>query len=182
MPENQAKATGRNKSATERGQSRDSATGRAIRPVTGFKYRVVCAKLNSITSFQSVGGLEQEVDVVSYREGDWPITVIKYPGLATYPSITLAKGVSSDTAFIEWYEQVCKIMDTNKATSASGLPDPSYRMDMTIELYDRAGQIARSWIAKQAWPSKLSWGDLDAESSDILIHTMEINHEGLVSF
>ncbi len=155
----------------------DALTGRA-RPVSGFKFRVTCSELQGVLSFTKVDGLEDETEVVDYREGMDPVTMGKHPGLSTFPNLTLERGVSSDSSLIAWRR---KVVDLVGSAGTGAIGSAGFQADVLVELYDRAGQSVRRWEVKNAWPNKLSTEALDASSSDILINSLELAHEGLIA-
>lgn len=158
-------------------------------PLQAFRYRIVVPKFGSVAGFSTVSGLHEESEVVEYREGNDPSTARKLPGLTSFDPITLEKGVALDTVFQLWRNEVFE-----KALDSDGLPQPQgaavddaaiagFRRDLWIEIYGKGanfdpGQVAVRFYVKDAWPSMLEYGDLDAASSDVLIETMQLAHEG----
>lgn len=145
------------------------------RPVSGYKFEVVCNKItkdgSTSTGFSRVSGLEVETEVVEYREGTGGLNKLRLRGLETYPVVVLEKGVTGSNALIDWYEEVRTARD------------PTDMMEnVLITLHDREGGELGSvttFKLTNAWPSKLNYEDLDASSSDVLIHRLELTHEGL---
>jgi phage tail-like protein len=67
-----------------------------------------------------------------------------------------------------------------KLTEESGLPaDEDFRSEVTIQLLNRNQEVVREWTVTAAWPAKLAVGDFDAQSSDVVIESLELAHEGL---
>jgi len=155
----------------------DSIVGRA-RPTAGFKFSVECSFLSGVTSFSKVTGLEDESTVIEYREGQDPATMSKFPGLSTFPNLVLERGTTTDRSLIRWRERVIRI-DKTGGNTVWGNED--YAADLQINMWDRGGKLVRLWVVHNAWPAKLSHGDLDASSSEILIMSLELAHEGLVA-
>lgn len=145
--------------------------GRRVDPYRGFKYKVLIPGFAS-AGFSRVSGLNDETEIVEYREGIDGATMRKLPGLTTYEDIVLERGKSSHDDFQIWRNMVHEVEER-------GLPDSSFRRQMTIQLLDRTGQVAKQWVVKNAWPTKIEHADLDAASSDVLLETLTVAHEGL---
>jgi phage tail-like protein len=143
----------------------------------GFKYKVEIPGFDAGIGFSKVSGLKEESEVVEYREGTDPITPHKFPGLVSYDNIVLERGLSSNDDLVTWRRQVLSAMRGANA-SAEGVPGADIRRPVTIRLYDRDGKEVKQWQVYEAWPAVLEYGDLDANSSDVVLHTMELAHEG----
>jgi phage tail-like protein len=123
--------------------------------------------------FSRVSGLSQETEVVEYREGIDGASVRKLPGLTTFEDLVLEKGKSTNEDFQIWQNQVFEVRERG------GLPDPAYRRNVIIQLLNRNNVPVKEWVAFRAWATKLEHGDFDAASSDVLLETLTIAHEGL---
>jgi len=161
----------------------DGRDGIRFDPYQGFRFSVIVDGFTKM-GFQTISGLREETEIVEYREGDDPSTMRKLPGLTSYDNLTLEEGISQSTDFVSWREQVIKIKDERRTATGgdvklSGTPLSNLRRSMAIRLFDKGGAVVRTWEVIKAWPSALEVGDLDAESSDVLIETLEIAHEGL---
>ena len=156
-----------------------AAEGVRSDPYRGFNFKVIVDGLISDARFAKVSGLNTEIEVVEYREGTDNTTMRKLPGLVSYDNITLERGISQNSELIEWYDAVIEaIGGIPSAVSQNGL-DGNFRKDVTIQLLTRNGEAAREWKLSKAWPCKLAIGDLDASSSDTIMETIELCHEGL---
>jgi phage tail-like protein len=159
-------------------------------PFRGFKFQVTVAGLGNGGSekigFQSVAGLSQETEVVEYSEGTDPVTARKLPGPTTYEAITLARGLSRSRFLLQWRNQVISAEAYSLNATVFG-----FRREVTIELFDKGAEanfdfsLGRSftpavatWEVTKAWPSSLKISDLDAGSSDVVVETLVLAHEG----
>lgn len=146
-------------------------------PLSGFKFRVHINDFGEI-GFQKVSGLSEETEVVEYREGDDPSTARKLPGLTKYGNVTLSKGLGTDSTLVKWREQVANI-------GMSGLRSPdgqaNFRKNVAITLMDKEGNAVRTWVLQAAWPAALNFSDLDAESGNVVIESLVLTHEGLLT-
>ncbi|RRB07756.1 phage tail protein [Larkinella rosea] len=117
--------------------------------------------------FSEVTGLTVEHQVIEYREGSSPdFSMIKMPGLRKYNNITLKRGITqTDSDFFKWLN-----------SSALNTID---RRDLTISLLNQAHEPVVVWKVKNAWPSKMDSGSLDAKSNDVAIESLELVNEGI---
>lgn len=155
----------------------------------GYKFAVTLISQNSNfnmarTAFQKVTGLKSAVEVIEYREGNMPDRMEKLAGMMTYDTVTLERGISYDDDFNTWMKLVCDTVSASgEGVPASGSADfgaTSYRCDIQIDLYNKQGQIVKSYKLKDAWPSEYVIGDFDATSNDVVISTLTIQHHGII--
>lgn len=146
-------------------------------PFRGFKFRVIIGgNGGQAIGFQSVTGLAEETEVVEYREGTDPVTMRKLPGLTSYDNIVLERGLSRSNFLLDWRKQV-----GHHDGYADGLAAPNFRRVVTVQLFDKGNPFdkpVKEWEVFDAWPSRLEISDLDAGSSDVVIETLELAHEG----
>ena len=137
-------------------------------PFRGFRFTANFEGLG-VTSFKSVSGaFETTIEPTSdYREGGFGrLTSRKLPGLVTYGSITLEKGLYSNPVLYNFFNDY---LEGNNF----------HPVNATIIVYDAAGNPQASWTVINAWPTRYKSGDLAADSSDILIEELELVHEGV---
>jgi phage tail-like protein len=118
--------------------------------------------------FQEVSGLEIDAQPIGYRHGSNPtFSEISMPGLVKHGNITMKKSVfTQDNAFWDWYVKV-------KNSTLE-------RQNVVIKLMDDSGHSVMVWELTNAWPTRLSASELNAEGSEVAIESIEIAHEGLV--
>ncbi len=145
-------------------------------PYQGYKFRVV---IDGFTAggFQKCSGLKEETEIAEYREGTDPVTMHKLPGLTKYDNIVLERGMSANEDFTKWREDIVRIAESGNL-GPDGLPTPDFRRNVIVEVYDKGGVKVKEWEVYEAWPAVMEIGDLDAESSDVLIETLELANEG----
>lgn len=122
--------------------------------------------------FTEVSGLDVELEVIEYREGDdMTFTKKKQPGLKKYTDIVCKRGYYSKTNsfFTEW-----------KTRSEAQIENGKDRRDIIITLIgdDHKTALVR-WKAERAWLKKVQSTDLKADGNEVAIESMEICHEGL---
>lgn len=142
-----------------------SAQSPTIWPVPTFYFEVIWD--SQVMSFQEVSGLDVTSQVIEHRSGDSKeFSTVKMPGIAKFGNVTMKKGVcKSDNTFWEWFNQIK--MNTIK------------RVPVTIRLLDVTGAPTMVWTLDNAWPTKITGIDLQADGNEVAIETIEIAHEGL---
>lgn len=151
-------------------------------PFRGFKFKVVIPGLTK-AGFSKVSGLKEATEVTTYREGTDAVTSRKLPGLTEYDNVTLEQGLSKDNGFRDWRKQIVNLAKEAGAdgTGPAGVAPPlAFRKTVTISLYDKAGTEVKQWQLREAWPASLEVADLDAMSSDVVIESLELAHEGMI--
>jgi phage tail-like protein len=116
-------------------------------------------------AFSEVTGLESETAVIEYRFGGELNTVRKLPGLTKYANIVLRRGITKDDELWNWRKAV--------------VDGSVERRDGSITLLDDARNEVVRWNFRNGWPCKWEGPDLNAESNEVAIETLEIAHEGL---
>jgi phage tail-like protein len=143
-------------------------------PYKNFKFRVKWDG-KYVAGVSCVSALKRSTDVVEHREGGDPSTSRKSPGLTSYEPITLARGVSHDTAFEDWANLVWRL-GAGMGTEV-GLQD--FRKDIVIEFYNEAGQLALAYKVYRCWVSEYqALPALDANTSEVAIQSIRLENEG----
>jgi phage tail-like protein len=143
-------------------------------PYKNFKFRVRWDG-RYVAGVSKVSALKRSSELVEHRDGGNPNTTNKSPGRTKYEAVTLERGVTHDTEFEKWANKVWNF--GSGLGSETSLKD--FRKDITIEVYNEAGQkvlaynIFRCWVAEyQALP------DLDANANAVAIQTLKLENEG----
>ena len=145
-----------------------------VDPYKKFKFRVKWDG-RYIPGITRVSGLHRNTQVIQMRNGSQPNVVIIAPGQTTYEPIVLERGRTHDTEFEKWANKVVNVGGV-KGKEVS-LKD--FRKDITIELLNEAGQLVMAYKVYRCWPSRYSAIlELDANSPDIAIETLTLEHEG----
>lgn len=124
--------------------------------------------------FTEISGLCMETEVIEYREGHNPkYSKIKMPGLQKFSNITMKRGVFlGDFDFYKWWRETAFFQEGNKVGTR-------FRRTVLIKLLNEEHQPVITWQLTNAWPCKIQSSDLKADSSEVLIESMELVHEGL---
>jgi phage tail-like protein len=143
-------------------------------PYKNFKFRVKWDG-RFVAGVSKVSALKRTTEVVKHREGGDPSTSRKSPGRTEYEAVTLERGVTHDVEFERWAN---KVWNFGSGLGAEvSLAD--FRKDITIEVYNEAGQLAIAYKLFRCWPSDYqSASDLDANANAVLIQTLKLENEG----
>jgi len=119
--------------------------------------------------FQEVSGLNIEVTVADYRNGNEAVNhVRKVNGVYKVGDITLKRGLMGATDLYEWVNQV-----------RTG--DPNARRNITVQLRDEAGaNTVMTWRLTAARPMRYTAPSLNAKTgTDVAIEELVLSCEDL---
>jgi len=136
-----------------------------VDPLRGFRFVVEIEGVAS-AAFTRVKGLSREIKHESFREGGVNDYEHKLVSQVSYPPLVLERGLAF-TNLWQWIQDV-----TNGEV---------VRRKISIRLHTEAGEPASglAWHADGAFPVKWSCSDLDANSSQVLMESVELAHHGL---
>lgn len=132
-------------------------------PFRGFRFLL---EIDGITSggFTRVKGLSREVKHESYREGGVNDYEHKLVTQVSYPVVILERGLALEDLW------------TWALAAADG---QVRRKTLRIRLQDEASRPVWAWQIEHALPVKWSASDLDAQSSQVVMESLELAHHGL---
>jgi|SRR6478609_7272880 phage tail-like protein len=132
-------------------------------PLRGFRFLL---EIDEITSggFMRVKGLSREVKYESYREGGVNEYEHKLLTHVSYPVVVLERGLAIDDLW-KW------------ALAASD--GEVQRKTIRIRLQDEANEKRWAWQIEHAVPVRWAVSDLDAQTSAVVMETLELAHHGL---
>ncbi|MFJ8113489.1 phage tail protein [Streptomyces sp. NPDC096132] len=143
-------------------------------PYKNFKFRVMWDG-RYVAGISKVSPLKRTTEVVSHRAGGDPSNGRPQPGRSTYEAITLEQGVTHDTEFERWANKVWNLGSGLGAEVS--LAD--FRKDLTLEIYNEAGQLALSYRIFGCWVSEYqATAELDANANAVLIASLKLENEG----
>lgn len=119
----------------------------------------------TVAGFSECSGLDNETDVIEYRNGNEDIKVRKLPGLKKFANITLKRGYTDNRELWDWRK---KVLD-GKTERRSG----------SIILLNEAREPALRWNFREGWPVKLEGPVLNALKNRVAIETLEIAVEDI---
>ncbi len=143
-------------------------------PYKNFKFRVKWDG-KFVAGVSKVSALVRTTEVVEHREGGDPSSARKSPGLTTFAPIVLERGVTHDAAFEDWANKVWRLGAGLGAEV--GLAD--FRKDITIEVYNEAGELALAYQVHRCWVSQYqALPELDANSTAVMLQYIRLENEG----
>jgi phage tail-like protein len=136
-------------------------------PPVGFHFRVEFdlpqASDNDIR-FRDVSGLSMELEEETYNEGGENRFSLKFPVRARYPDLILKRGLLTDSAVRTWCENAIFNLDIIPIT-------------VWVHILNEAHQPLQTYSIFNAWPKKWAISDLNAESSEIVIESLELAYQ-----
>lgn len=154
--------------------------------------------------FTSVSGMSVTTDSIPYREGGYNTTVHQIPGQTTFSPITLQRGVILGTS-VNW-DWMRNLFATVQGGGSTLSATANFRCDIRIDVLqhpiassnavsDQSGLstgsglsvntslskdvIAQSFYIYNAWPTSISYSDLNAGDNALLVEQMSLVHEGI---
>jgi phage tail-like protein len=124
-------------------------------PYKNFKFRVSIDG-KPIGAATEVSSLAETVNKKSKR---------KLPGLQKFPNITMKRGVFKETKFYKW---MAAIPGSKK-----------FPLDIVIEQFDKKNKLVAAYQLTKAWLQKVEGPALNAEGNEVLVESIELNHEGV---
>jgi phage tail-like protein len=143
-------------------------------PYKNFKFRVKWDG-RYVAGVSKVSALKRSTEMVEHREGGDPSTSRKSPGRTKYEAVTLERGVTHDLEFERWANKVWNF----GAGLGAEVSLRDFRKDISIEVYNEAGQKVLAYNLFRCWVSEFqSLPDLDANANAIAIQTIKLENEG----
>ena len=125
-----------------------------------------------VAGLSKMGPLTRTTAPVTHRVGGDPSHDRRSPGLTTYTAVTLERGVTHDPAFEAWANKVASF-------TAPGISLPDFRKDLTVDVFNEAGQQVISYHLYRCWVSEYTaLPDMDANANAIAIQTLKLENEG----
>ena len=137
-------------------------------PPVGFHFRVEfsdISKNDNDTRFQSVTGLSVEYDMETFKEGGENRFEHSLPVRTKYPDLVLKRGyLVSGSDIFKWCKKAFQEREFQPA-------------NLIISLLNENHEPLKTWNVVGAWPKKWSVSDFNAESSAIVIETLELRYQ-----
>lgn len=143
-------------------------------PYKNFKFRIKWDN-KYVAAVCKMGTLKRVTEVVKHRDGGDPNSSRKTPGRTEFEPITLERGVTHDPEFEAWANKVWRV----GAGLGAEVSLKDFRKDITIEVYNEAGQLALAYKVYRCWVSEYqALPDMDANANAVAIQTIKIENEG----
>ncbi|HKL33818.1 MAG TPA: phage tail protein [Tangfeifania sp.] len=130
-------------------------------PPLGFHFRVEFANIKGEFEFQSVSGLNVELETEQIAEGGENRFKHRLPVRTKFTNIILKRGLKVNSDLIKWCRD--SVIDFNITPT-----------DMTIILLNEEHEPLQTWNVVHAWPVKWEVTDLNAEESKITVESIEL--------
>lgn len=141
-------------------------------PYRNFKFRVVIDG-RPVPAIRRISGLTRTTAVVEHRDGGAPSHSQRSPGLSSFEPIVIERGLSHDTTFEDWAQQVYH-PDGDAAMSLK-----NFRKDVVIQLLNLQGTVVLSYQVYRAWVSEYqALPELDAGGQAVAVERIVLQHEG----
>ena len=116
--------------------------------------------------FKQMNELNNETEIIDYKEGGLNAYVHQFPAHTTFSNIVLKHGLGINDALYEWRQFVL-----------DGQMDQAKR-NGTIKFYTNGNdgsEVTKVWYFYGAWPFKLEISEVDATSSgEVIIESIEL--------
>jgi phage tail-like protein len=143
-------------------------------PYKNFKFRLKWDG-KYVAGISKMSVLKRTTEVVKHRDGGDASSSRKSPGRTEYDAITLDRGVTHDVTFEQWANKVWNY----GAGLGSEVSLADFRKDITIEVYNEAGQLVIGYKIFRCWVSEYqSLPDMDANANAIAIQHIKLENEG----
>jgi phage tail-like protein len=147
-----------------------------VDPYRNFRFRVTLDGV-VVPGITRISALRRSAQVLEHRDGADPDTVQRLPGRMEYDPITLERGVTRDTTFEDWANQIRQL----SAGGGQGTAAAAYRKNIRIEVLNQAGQPVIAYDVYRCWPASYRpLPDLEAGESARLIEAITLVHDGWV--
>jgi phage tail-like protein len=133
-------------------------------PPVGFHFKVEITSLGNEYQFQSVSGLNVELEIEELAEGGENRFKHKLPLRSKYTNLVLSRGLKVDSKLRKWA--------TDSIENLIIKP-----LDLTVTLMNEELQPLITWNVKHAYPVKWSVSDFNAEEGKIVIESLELCYQ-----
>ena len=130
-------------------------------PPLGFHFKVEFANLSGEYQFQSVSGLNVELETEQVAEGGENRFKHKLPVSTRYPNLVLKRGIRVDSALTKWCRDALENFDIKPT-------------NITISLLNEEHEPLMTWNVVHAYPLKWSVSEFNAEKSQLAIESIEL--------
>lgn len=139
------------------------AVGKYYPPV-GFHFLVEFQGLPGVTDqdnrFQEVGGLSVDIQTEDIKSGGENRFTYKLPTRASYPNLTLKRGLLVDSAVINFVTDALNTMEVEPIT-------------LQVSLLNEEHKILQAYSCVNAYPLKWSLDNFNANDSKVVVESME---------
>jgi phage tail-like protein len=151
-----------------------SAKANRANPYKNYKFQIRLGG-KVVAGFGKVSPFDKGAGKGSRRGGAGPSTRNKGSGRSEYDAITLERGVTIDTGFDQWANQV----QSYGGALGSEVSLANFRKDLFLDFMSEAGQRTQSYKIYRCWVSEYrALPDLDAGANAVAIQHIKLENEG----
>lgn len=114
--------------------------------------------------FREVSGLSMELEEETVNEGGENRFVQKLPVRARYPDLVLKRGLMLNSSVYRWCQAAIQDLDIQPTT-------------VWVSLLSEAHEPLQTYTFINAWPKKWNISDFNAESSAIVVESLELAYQ-----
>ena len=149
-----------------------------LTPYPNFRFKVRMGDAY-VLGVSQVTDLSRSPQVIQHRDGAGPSIPRLSPGQTACSPITLKRGVSYDPAFQQWANTVFEWSNSTGGATGQNISLLDFRRDLTIEMYNEAGQMVVGYNVYRAWVSEWkAMAELDALGNGIAVESIVLQNEG----
>ncbi|MER5473792.1 phage tail protein [Streptomyces sp. NPDC002935] len=143
-------------------------------PYLGYKFKIMIDG-QYVAALNKCSALKRTTEVTPWYEAGDPSAPRQIPGKTKYDPITLEVGVTHDTTFERWANKV------NNFQGEAAMSLAGFRKDISIEVYNPAGQKVLAYLVYRCWVSEYqALPQLDAGGNAVMITSIKLENEGWV--
>jgi phage tail-like protein len=162
-----------------------SLANQATDPLRNFKFQVNILGDDIVPGiaalgFMSATGLGITTEIIPYRQGGDNTTTRKLPGQSDFAPLTLTKGLMvGQGQMFTWMKRLFSVIQGQ----GGGNPGADFRADIEVLVIDHpvttpTAPVKAAFKFHRAWPTSVSFSDLDAGSNAIIVNQLVLAHEG----
>ena len=136
-------------------------------PPLGFHFRVefdLDDAGDADIRFREVSGLTMELEEETFNEGGENRFAHKLPVRGRYPALVLKRGLLASTGVRAWIEDAVQNLVIEPIT-------------IWVTLLNDAHEPLQTYTVTGAWPKKWAISDFSAETSDVVVETLELSYQ-----
>jgi phage tail-like protein len=128
-----------------------------------------------VAGVSKVSALKMTTEVVSHREGGAPSHSRLTPATTKFEPLTLERGVTHDTDFENWANNIYSV------EAGTMLTLNNFRKDIIVDLLNEQGVVAKSYKVFRCWVSEYqALPELDANGHAVAFEHIVLQNEGWV--
>ena len=136
-------------------------------PPVGFHFKVefdISGIGDNDFYFRDVSGLSVELEEETFGEGGENRFTHKFPVRASYPDLVLKRGLLVNSVLREWCEDAIYNLNIEPAT-------------VWVTVLNDQHEPLQVYTFVNAWPKKWNISDLNAQSSEIIVESLELAYQ-----